>query len=79
MAAFMIVGWMLANNQSTFTYTTAPYFTDVQPGDPYFKFVQKMRDLGIWPGCSQTSYCESGAVTRDQMAPMIMRSLLGAP
>jgi S-layer homology domain len=79
MAVFMIVGWMLENNLSTFTYTTTPYFTDVQPGDIYFKFVQKMRDLGIWMGCSQTQYCESSAVTRDQMAPMIMRSLLGAP
>ena len=79
MAVFMIVGWMLENNLSTFTYTTTPYFTDVQPGDSYFKFVQKMRDLGIWTGCSQTLYCESSAVTRDQMAPMIMRSLLGAP
>jgi hypothetical protein len=79
MAVFMIVGWMLENNLSTFTYSTTPYFTDVQPGDIYFKFVQKMRDLGIGTGCSQTQYCESSAVTRDQMAPMIMRSLLGAP
>ncbi len=79
MAVFMIVGWMLANNLSTFSYTPAPYFTDVPPTDIYFKFVQKMRDLGFWTGCGPTLYCESSAVTRDQMAPMIMRSLLGAP
>jgi sugar lactone lactonase YvrE len=79
MAVFMIVGWMLENNLTTFTYTTTPYFTDVLATDPFFKFVQKMRDMGFWLGCTSTTYCESSAVTRDQMAPMIMRSLLGAP
>ncbi len=79
MAVFMIAGWMLENNLSTFTYTTTPYFTDVPSTDPYFSFVQKMRDMGFWNGCSATLYCESSAVTRDQMAPMIMRSLLSAP
>ena len=41
MAVFMIVGWMLENNFSSFTYTTTPYFTDVSASDPFFKFVQK--------------------------------------
>ena len=79
MAVFMIVGWMLENNLTAFTYTTTPYFTDVPATDRFFKFVQKMRDMGFWTGCTSTTYCESSAVTRDQMAPMIMRSLLGAP
>lgn len=79
MAVFMIVSWMLANHLSTFSYSTTPYFTDVASTDPYFKFIQKMRDLGIWNGCSATLYCENDAVTRDQMAPMILRSMLGAP
>jgi hypothetical protein len=79
MAVFMIVAWMQANNLTTFTYTTTPYFTDVPETDIYFKFVQKMRDLGFWTGCSPTLYCESSPVTRDQMAPMIMRSMLGVP
>jgi hypothetical protein len=79
MAVFMITSWMVANNLSTFTYTPAPYFTDVPSTDNYFKFVQKMRDLGFWTGCSATMYCESSAVTRAQMAPMILRSVLSAP
>jgi hypothetical protein len=79
MAVFMIASWMVANNLSTFTYTPAPYFTDVPSTDNYFKFVQKMRDLGFWTGCSATMYCESSAVTRAQMAPMILRSALSAP
>jgi hypothetical protein len=79
MAVFMITGWMLANNLTTFTYTTTPYFTDVPATDPFFKFVQKMKDLGFNNGCTATTYCENSAVTRDGMAPMVMRSLLGAP
>ncbi len=79
MAVFMIVGWELESSISGFSYTTTPYFSDVPSSDPFFKFVQKMRDMGFWTGCSATVYCESSAVTRDQMAPLIMRSLLGAP
>lgn len=79
MAVFVIVSWMMANNLSTFTYSTTPYFTDVQPSDPFFKFVQKMRDMGFWNGCSASQYCETANVTRAQMAPMVLRSLLGAP
>jgi hypothetical protein len=79
MAVFMVVSWMIANNLSTFTYTPAPYFTDVPPSSPYFQYIQKMRDMGFWTGCSATAYCPSSAVTRSQMAPMIMRSILGAP
>jgi hypothetical protein len=79
MAVFIIVAWMQANNLTTFTYTTTPYFTDVPSTDPFFKFIQKMRDLGFWDGCSATEYCETSAVTRSQMAPMIVRSMLGTP
>lgn len=79
MAVFVITAWMMANNLSTFTYTTTPYFTDVQSSDPFFKFVQKMRDMGFWDGCSSTQYCETAPVTRAEMAPMVLRALLGAP
>ncbi len=79
MAVFIIVAWMQANNLTTFTYTTTPYFTDVPATDTYFRFVQKMRDMGFWDGCSSTEYCETSDVTRAQMAPMVIRALFGAP
>jgi hypothetical protein len=79
MAKFMILGWMQQNGFTSFTYTMTPYFTDVAPTDIFFSYVQKMRDLGFWGGCSATLYCESSFVTRAQMAPLVMRSLLGAP
>lgn len=79
MAVFIIVAWMNVNHLTTFTYTTTPYFTDVVPSDPFFRFIQKMRDMGFWNGCSETEYCESADVTRAQMGPMLVRSLAGAP
>jgi hypothetical protein len=79
MAVFVIRAWMLANNITTFTYPTTPYFTDVPASDEYFAYVQKMAQMGFWTGCTATTYCENSAVTRDQMAPMILRGMLGAP
>jgi hypothetical protein len=79
MAVFMIRGWMQANNLTTFTFPQTPYFTDVPATDEYFSYIQKMAQLGFWTGCTATTYCENSAVTRDQTAAMIMRSMLGAP
>jgi hypothetical protein len=79
MAVFLIKGWMLENNLASFTYTTTPYFTDVPANHPFFKFIQKMRDMGFWTGCSSTQYCVDTQVSRAEMSPLVMRSLLGAP
>ena len=79
MAVFTIVAWMLANDLSTFTYTETPYFTDVPATSIYFKFVQKMMDMGFCTGCGSNQYCPADAVTRGDMAPMIMRAVLGSP
>jgi hypothetical protein len=79
MAVFMIRAWMLANNLTAFTYPPTPYFTDVPASNEFFPYVQKMVQLGFWQGCTSTTYCQGDPVTRDQMAPMILRSMLGAP
>lgn len=79
MAVFMIRAWMQANNVTTFTYPTTPYFTDVPPTHPFFRFIQKMRELGIRSGCSARQYCDTAAVTRAEMAPMILRAILAVP
>ena len=62
----------------TFTYNTSPYFTDVPATHPYFKWVQKMRELQITSGCSATAYCPDDSVTRGQMAVFIIRARYGA-
>lgn len=79
MAVFMVVSWELAQGLTTFTYTETPYFTDVPATSPYFKFIQKMMDQGIWTGCGSDQYCPTAAVTRADMAPMVMRAMFGAP
>jgi len=60
----------------SFSYSATPYFTDVPPAHPHFKYVQKMKDYGITSGCSATQYCPDAPVTRGQMAVFIVRARL---
>jgi hypothetical protein len=61
---------------TTFSYSTVPYFTDVSAADPYFPFIQKLRDLGIAAGCSANRYCPSDPMTRATAASLIIRGKL---
>ena len=61
-------GWPTPAN-----YPTAPLFTDVGTGHPYFPWVQKMKQLGVTSGCGPATYCPDDPVTRGQMAVFIMR------
>lgn len=79
MAVFIIAAWMQANNLTSFTWPATPYFTDVPATHPFFRFIQKMRELGFWSGCSANQYCDTSPVTRGQMSPMIVKGILGAP
>jgi len=74
MAVFIIAA---IEGGNSFSYTTTPYFADVQPTDPFFKFIQKMKDLGITAGCSATLYCPNDPVTRGQMAVFIIKGRYG--
>ncbi len=72
MAAFII----RALFGESFSYTPTPYFTDVPASHPYFKYIQKMRDQGITIGCTETTYCPDGQVSRGQMAAFLIRARL---
>lgn len=61
-----------------FSFSSTPYFADVPATHPYFKWIQKLRDLGVTGGCSATSYCPDSPVTRQQMAIFIIRARLGS-
>jgi len=74
MAVFIV---MAIEGGSNFSYATAPYFTDVPPGNPFFKFIQKMADLGITSGCGNHLYCPDSPVTRGQMAVFIIQARYG--
>lgn len=58
-----------------FTYTQAPYFSDVPAGHTFFKYVQKLRDDHITAVIG--TYDVDGIVTRAQMAAFLARGFLG--
>jgi hypothetical protein len=48
----------------------------VPAANPFFKFIQKMRELGITSGCGPNQFCPLADVTREQMAAFIVRAFL---
>ncbi len=76
MAVLIIRGlfWALAGTPENFTYSTSPYFTDVLPSHPWFKYIQKMRDLGITSGCTSTTYCVNNSITWGEMTVFGVRA-----
>jgi trypsin/S-layer family protein len=73
-AAIFVVRSLFGEN---FSSSTAPYFTDVPPSDPGFRYVQKLRDLGITTGCTASAFCPSDAITRGQLAVFLVRARFG--
>jgi len=73
MAVFVITALFGGN---TFDYPTTPYFTDVPSTHPFFKFIQKMKQLGITGGCTPTAYCPDNPVTRAEMAVFLKAAFL---
>lgn len=75
MAAFLI----RAKEGESFTYSPTPYFSDVAADDWAFKYIQRLKELGITTGCTAKGYCPADAVTREQMAAFLGRAFLGMP
>jgi hypothetical protein len=71
MAAFII----RAKYGENFSYTTTPYFTDVPSTHTFFKYVQKLKDVGIT--AVSGIYEVDSFVTRGQMAAFIIRAKYG--
>jgi hypothetical protein len=59
-----------------FTFPAAPFFTDVPSSSPFFKYVQKLKELGITEGCGATTFCPDANVTRAEMATFVVRGKL---
>lgn len=72
--AELVIRSMMGDN---FPYQTTPFFSDVPASHPQFKYIQKMKELGITAGCTLTTYCPSDPVTRGQMAVFLIRGRLG--
>src|SRR5262249_16213639 len=75
MAVFIVRAIMGGDN---FTYSPTPYFSDTPVNHPFFKWIQKMWELGITNGCGTAAYCPGDPVTRGQMAVFIIRARFGA-
>ena len=71
MAAFII----RAKFGENFGYTSTPYFSDVPPTHTFFKYVQKLKDVGITTVTG--TYSVDNIVPRDQMAAFLARAFLG--
>jgi hypothetical protein len=79
MALFLMrlrYGLVLAGRPPTFPYATTPLFTDVPTSNTDFAWIQRMKQDGITNGCTATTYCPNGAVTRGDMAIFILRAAL---
>ncbi len=53
-------------------------FTDVPPANQFYDFIDRLAVLNITLGCnppSNTMYCPTGTVTRDQMSAFVLRGL----
>jgi hypothetical protein len=71
--ATLIIRSMLGD---TFTYSTIPYYTDVPASSPFFRYIQKLTDLGISHGCTATTFCPGGTVPRMDASVLLVRGKL---
>jgi hypothetical protein len=76
MAVFLVSGKLSNLFGDAFTFPATAYFTDVPDTHAYFKYIQKLRELGITGGCAATTYCPDQVVTREQMAVFVVRAFL---
>jgi hypothetical protein len=74
MAVFLVRSLLGTDN---FTVPAQPYFDDVPASHPQYKWIQKLRELGVTTGCNLVQYCPDDPVTRGQMAVFLVRSKFG--
>lgn len=64
---------MDANHTMTAVYVSPQTFLDVPLTHPYYAYIERIAQLGITVGCTPTTYCPDGNVTRAEMAVFIER------
>jgi Bacterial Ig-like domain (group 3)/Concanavalin A-like lectin/glucanases superfamily/FG-GAP-like repeat/S-layer homology domain len=87
MAVFIVRSIYGSND---FTYNPTPWFSDAVDSPAtlpdgsanpnyttFFKYIQKMKELGITAGCTVESYCPNQDVTRGEAAVFIVRARYG--
>jgi hypothetical protein len=56
---------------------TTPVFGDVPAASPFCRWVEELARRGVVSGCGGGDYCPGAAVTREQMAVFVLRTLDG--
>ncbi len=74
MAVFIVRALL---GSAAFSFSPAPYFSDVPATHPQFAFIQKLRELGVTNGCTAATFCPEDPVNRGQMAAFLIRARLG--
>jgi hypothetical protein len=54
---------------------TTPVFNDVPANSPFCRWIEELARRGVVNGCGGGGYCPSSAVTREQMAVFVLRTL----
>jgi len=57
-----------------FSYSSTPYFSDVPSTHPYFKYIQKLKELGITTGFADGTYRPDDCLKRDAAAAFFYRA-----
>lgn len=65
---------MRARGEFTPPTPPAQRFTDVPVGNVFYKFIDRMAVLNIWPGCGGGNYCPGAPVTRREMAHILVQA-----
>jgi predicted TIM-barrel enzyme len=52
-----------------------PVFGDVPPAHPFCRWIEELARRGVAGGCGGGNFCPEGAVTREQMAVFLLRTL----
>ena len=54
---------------------TTPMFPDVPASSPFCRWIEELARRAVVTGCGGGNYCPSNAVTREQMAVFVLRTL----
>jgi hypothetical protein len=54
---------------------TMPLFDDVPASSPFCRWIEELARRGVVSGCAPGRYCPADAVTREQMAVFVLRTL----
>ncbi len=76
MAAFLVRARLGITDADRFPMQPTPLFTDVPASDPFFAYIQKLKELGITSGCTPDRFCPGEQTTRGQMAVFLTRAFL---